>query len=336
MTAALFHALNHSLFKSLLFFGAGAVLTAAGTRDMGRLGGLMKRMPATGLFVLVGCAAISALPPLNGFASEWLVFQAILLSPALPSWALKLLIPAAGALLALAAALAGACFVRAFGTAFLGRPRSPAAQGATEVDRFSLTAMGALGALCLLAGVLPGDVIDALAPVVRGLIGVSMAPQTALGWFSIAPIAESRSSYDGLLVFLFIGLSAWLAVLIIHRFASKAVRVAPAWDCGFPLDDPRTQYTPESFAQPIRRVFAGFVFTARERVDMPAPGDMRPARHDLRVRDLAWEVGYQPVLTAVQKVADALNKMQFLTIQQYLSLVFAALVLLLLALAIWT
>jgi len=336
MTAALFHALNHALFKSVLFFGAGAVLTATGERDLGKLGGLLKRMPATGLFVLIACAAISALPPLNGFVSEWLVFQAILLSPALPSWALKLLIPAVGALLALAAALAGACFTRAYGIAFLGRPRSEAAAGAVEVDRFSLTAMGVLSLLCLLAGVFPGVIMDALSPVVRALIGRSMAPQSELGWLAIAPIAESRSSYDGLLVFLFIVLSATLAAFIIHRLASDAVRVAPAWDCGFPDADPATQYTPQSFAQPIRRVFAGFVFTARETVDMPAPGDMRPARHEVVVGDRAWDLVYKPAAAGVQKLADALNRLQFLTIQQYLGLVFSALVALLLALAIWT
>jgi formate hydrogenlyase subunit 3/multisubunit Na+/H+ antiporter MnhD subunit len=336
MTAALFHVLNHALFKSLLFFGAGAVLTATGLRDMGRLGGLLKRMPATGLFVLVGSAAISALPPLNGFVSEWLVFQAILLSPALPSWALKLLIPAVGAVLALAAALAGACFVRAFGMSFLGRPRSLAATDAADVDRFSLVAMGALSLLCLLAGIFPGAIIDALAPIVRGLLGASMAPQAEIGWFAIAPLAESRSSYDGLLVFLFIAISATLAAVIIHRLASDAFRVAPAWDCGFPDADPATQYTPESFAQPIRRVFDGFIFRARERVDMPAPGDMRPARYELRVSDRAWDLVYRPVVRGVQSIAEILNRMQFLTIQQYLGMVFAALVVLLLALAIWT
>ncbi len=124
LTAALFHVLNHSLFKSLLFFGAGAVLTATGERDMERLGGLIHRMPATALVFLVGACAISALPPFNGFVSEWLTFQAILLSPALPQWLLKFLVPAVGALLALSAALAGACFVKAFGITFLGRPRT--------------------------------------------------------------------------------------------------------------------------------------------------------------------------------------------------------------------
>ncbi|HXZ45796.1 MAG TPA: proton-conducting transporter membrane subunit, partial [Pseudolabrys sp.] len=113
LTAALFHVFNHSVFKSLLFFGAGAVLNATGERDMEHLGGLIHRMPQTAFVFLIGCVAISALPPLNGFVSEWLAFQAILLSPQLPSWGLKFLVPAVGALLALSAALAAACFVKA-------------------------------------------------------------------------------------------------------------------------------------------------------------------------------------------------------------------------------
>src|ERR1700736_1533833 len=124
LTAGLFHVFNHALFKSLLFFGAGSVLNATGTRDMEALGGLIHRMPQTAIVFLTGCVAISALPPLNGFVSEWLTFQAILQSPQLPSWGLKLMVPAVGALLALSAALAAACFVRAFGFVFLGRARS--------------------------------------------------------------------------------------------------------------------------------------------------------------------------------------------------------------------
>ena len=121
LTAGLFHVFNHSVFKSLLFFGAGAVLNATGERDMEHLGGLIHRMPQTAFVFLVGCVAISALPPLNGFVSEWLTFQAILLSPQLPAWGLKFMVPAVGALLALSAALAAACFVKAFGVSFLGR-----------------------------------------------------------------------------------------------------------------------------------------------------------------------------------------------------------------------
>ena len=336
LTAALFHVLNHCLFKSLLFFGSGAVLTATGERDMEHLGGLIHRMPLTAFAFLTGCMAISALPPLNGFVSEWLTFQAILLSPTLPSWASKLIVPAVGAMLALSAALAAACFVKAFGVTFLGRPRTPAAEGARETDRASLAAMFAFAALCLLAGVLPGLVIDALAPVVQGLVGARMPQQSALAWLSIVPVAESRSSYNGLLVFIFIAVSTLLTIEAVHRFASRAVRRGPAWDCGFPLASPATQYTADSFAQPIRRVFGTMVFQARERVDMPPPGDARPARLSVTLRDLIWDGIYAPVAGGVAVAAERLNHLQFLTIRQYLSLVFVALVGLLLVVSIWT
>src|SRR5438045_3620818 len=187
LTAALLHVLNHSLFKSLLFFGAGAVLTATGERDMEHLGGLIHRMPQTAFAFLIGCVAISALPPLNGFVSEWLTFQAILLSPQLPSWGLKFLVPSVGALLALSAALAAACFVKAFGISFLGRARTPAPANAHETDSYSRAAVFFLAALCLLAGILPGFFIDALSPVVEGLVGARMPVQTGIDWLSIVP-----------------------------------------------------------------------------------------------------------------------------------------------------
>ncbi|WP_342241251.1 hydrogenase 4 subunit B [Inquilinus sp. OTU3971] len=336
LTAALLHGINHALFKSLLFFGAGAVLTATGTRDLERLGGLIHRMPTTALAMLVGCAAISALPPFNGFVSEWLTLQAILLSPDLPQWGLKLMVPAVGSLLALAAALAAACFVRLFGIAFLGRPRSAAAEQAREVDRWSLAVMAGLAGLCLVVGILPGLAIDGLAPAVRGLVGAEMPRQTAVAWLSIVPIGESRSSYNGLLVFLFIAVSASLAAFAIHRLASRALRRGPAWDCGFPDPSPATQYSAGSFAQPIRRVFGTVVFRARDHVEMPPPGDLRPARLRVELHDVIWDLLYAPVARAVGVVADRMNRLQFLTIRRYLSLVFLALVVLLLVLSIWS
>jgi hydrogenase-4 component B len=335
LTASLFHVFNHSLFKSLLFFGAGAVLTATGERDMEQLGGLIHRMPRTAFLFLVGCAAISALPPLNGFVSEWLTFQAILLRPDLPQWGLKIAIPADGALLALSAALAAACFVKAFGISFLGRPRGTAAARAHEVDSFSIAAMGLLAALCLLAGLLPGLVIDGLAPVVHALSGARMPVQLAVPFLSIVPSEAARSSYNGLLVFVFIAASAWLTAIAVHRLASHALRRGPAWDCGFPDPSPATQYTADSFAQPIRRVFGTVVFGARERVTMPPPGDMSAARIEKTLRDPVWDALYAPVAGAVAAAAQALNHLQFLTIRRYLSLVFAALIILLLTLALW-
>jgi hydrogenase-4 component B len=326
---------NHSLFKNLLFLGSGAVLTATGERNMEHLGGLIHRMPLTAFTFLVGCVAISALPPLNGFVSEWLTFQAILQSPQLPSWGLKFLIPAVGALLALSAALAAACFVKAFGITFLGRPRTEVARRAHEADHFSLTAMFGLAALCLIAGILPGLFIDALAPVAKSMVGASMPSQRGVPFLSIVPIAEGRSSYNGLLVFLFMVFSGVAAAVVIHQFASNRLRRGPAWDCGYPDPSTATQYTASSFAQPIRRVFGTLVFRASESVDMPPPGDQMPARLVVRLTDVIWDALYEPIAVAVAYVADRLNRLQFLSIRHYLGFVFVSLVGLLLVLAIW-
>jgi NADH:ubiquinone oxidoreductase subunit 5 (subunit L)/multisubunit Na+/H+ antiporter MnhA subunit len=303
---------------------------------MDKLGGLIHRMPFTSFVVLVGCVAISALPPFNGFVSEWLIFQAVLQSPELPQWALKIMVPAVGAMLALAAALAAACFVKTYGVTFLGRPRGTAAEAAHEVDRFSLAAMSILAVLCLLAGILPGLAIDAVGPVAAQILGSRMPAQAGQPWLSIVPIAESRSSYNGLLVMVFITASASLAVYFIHRFASRALRRGPAWGCGFSDATPAAQYSGVSFAQPIRRVFGTLLFHARDHVTMPPPGDLRPARLRIELHDLVWSGMYAPIADAVGFLSLRLNRLQFLTIRRYLSLVFATLVALLLVLAIWS
>jgi hypothetical protein len=182
---------------------------------------------------------------------------------------------------------------------------------------------------------LPGLFIDALAPVVHALVGDRMPVQIGVEWLSIVPVGESRSSYNGLLVFVFMVISGTLAAYAIHRLASDRLRRAPAWDCGYPDPSPATQYTAESFAQPLRRVFGAVVFRAREEVEMPPPGDLRPARLTVKLQDLAWDGLYAPAATAIGYTADRLNRLQFLTIRQFLSLVFAALVILLLVLAVW-
>lgn len=335
MTAALLHVINHSLFKILLFFGAGAVISATGTEDLGRLGGLIQRMPVTSFAFLAGSVAISALPPLNGFVSEWLTFQAVLLSPALPQWGLKLVIPSVGAMLALSAALAAACFVRAFGIAFLGRPRSDQARAAGEVDRWSLGSMLLLAAFCLLIGVLPGLLIDFMSPAVSAVVSSSMPHQAHLPWRSIVPVAQSRSSYNGLLIFIFVAFSAGVAAMLIHQLASRAVRRSVPWGCGAPGLDPSMQYSATSFAQPIRRVFGTVIFRARETVEMPPPWEQRAARLRVRLDDPAWKFLFGRIAFLIETVAGVLNKLQFLTIRRYLSLVFATLVILLMGLAVW-
>jgi hydrogenase-4 component B len=172
--------------------------------------------------------------------------------------------------------------------------------------------------------------------VSSALIGARMPVQSGMQWLSIIPITASRSSYDGLLVFLFMIASATLAAAAIHRFASNRLRRAPAWDCGYPDPSLATQYTAMSFAQPIRRVFGSVVFQAREAAGMPPPGDTRPAWLKVELHDPVWEYLYAPLAAAIGRAADRLNRLQFLTIRQFLTLVFGALVILLMVLAVWS
>ena len=323
MTAALLHAFNHALFKSLLFFGAGAVLTATGERRLDRLGGLLNRMPATGFHARrrrrdLGPAAAQRLclgvdDPAGGAAE-----------PELP--AMDAENPRAGGRgeLALTAALAAACFVRAFGIPFLGRPRSEAAEAPRKSIGPRWRRWLCWRLLCLLAGVFPGQAIDALSPASQFAVGAHMPTQSTMPWLSIAPVAASRSSYNGLLVLLFIVVSATMASTVIHRFASAALSRAPAWDCGFPdpsADDAiqRREFQP---ADPPGVRPASPSARART-VDMPAPGDTRPPHFNVRLSDRSGTSLYAPLLLVVERTAAQLNRLQFLTIRQYLSVVFA-------------
>jgi hydrogenase-4 component B len=333
LAAALLHVFNHAMFKSLLFLGSGALLVATHERDMEHLGGLIHRMPVTAFVFLIGSVAISALPPFNGFVSEWLTFQAILNGSLLPHWLLKFAVPVVGAMLALSAALAAVCFVKAFGTVFLGRPRRRAAEMAKEVGPLMLAPMAGFAAVCTLVGILPQSVLGLLRYVTDLLLPAS--PALALSdWLWLAPLGPDHSSYSGGVILLAVTFLASLLVLAIHRLASDRLRRAPAWDCGFPDPRPETQYTASSFAQPIRRIFGSVVFTARERIDMPPPAATRAAHIEIRLRDPVWSGIYAPTARGVNFLADRLNVLQFQTIRRYLSLMFAALVLLLLIVAV--
>ncbi len=333
LTAALLHVFNHAVFKSLLFMGSGAVVVATGARDMEHLGGLIHRMPVTAFVFLIGAVSISALPPFNGFVSEWLTFQAILNGALLPPWLLKFAVPVVGAMLALAAALTAVCFVKVYGIVFLGRPRTTPASEALEVGLPMQAAMAALAAICVTVGIVPQAVLALLQSVPAAVWEGAPAP-LASDWLWLQPLGPDHSSYSGLVVFGVVAALAALLVLVIHRVASRRLRRSAAWDCGFPDARPQTQYTASSFAQPIRRVFGTAVFAAREHVDMPAPGELRPARFAMVLRDPIWEWLYLPVAALVMAVADRVNVMQFLTIRRYLSLMFAALILLLLVVAV--
>ena len=235
MAAALLHSLNHSWFKSLLFLGAGTVLHATGRKDLDSLGGLIHRMPKTAFYWLIGALSISALPPFNGFVSEWLLFQAVLVGPVFPEPILRFLSPVVGAMLALAAGLAAACFVRAFGTVFLGRPRSAEAEAAHEAPFAQTAAIGLLAVLCTLGGLFGGFTAYAIGPLLTSLAGTGIMK---LGEgptpFSLIAFDEARAIYDAPTIATFVAISALATMVTVHLLASKRTRRSPAWDCGFP------------------------------------------------------------------------------------------------------
>jgi NADH:ubiquinone oxidoreductase subunit 5 (subunit L)/multisubunit Na+/H+ antiporter MnhA subunit len=336
MAATLLHCLNHSWFKSLLFLGAGAVLHSTGRRDFDGLGGLIHRMPVTAAFWLVGAMSISALPPFNGFVSEWLLFQAVLAGPAFPEPILRFMSPAVGAMLALAAALAAACFVRAFGIVYLGRPRSKEAAEAHETARPQLVAMALLAGLCLLGGLFGSVAVSAIQPLLQMLAGAPL-PATGTGPtpFSLVAFDAARSIYDAPTIAIFLLISGLLATLLVHQLSGRRTRLGPPWGCGFPEASPLAQYSASSFSQPLRRVYGATIFGASETIDMPQPGDARAARLTVRLHDYAWELLYAAPARAVISLSERLNTLQFLTIRSYLMLVFGALIVLLLIAAVW-
>jgi hypothetical protein len=195
--------------------------------------------------------------------------------------------------------------------------------------------MFALAALCLIVGIVPGLFLDALGPMAQVATGAALPAQTGQAWLSLVPIPETHSSYNGLMVFLFITLTAILSAGVIHRLSGRRLRRSDPWDCGFPDANPITQYSGGSFAQPLRRVLGDFAFKVVETVDMPQPGELRPARITVQLRDPIWEFVYAPISRAIAWIADRLNPIQYMTIRRYLGLVFTALILLLLVLAIW-
>ncbi|HZK67377.1 MAG TPA: proton-conducting transporter membrane subunit, partial [Chloroflexota bacterium] len=232
LLAGLYHVLNHAVFKALLFLGAGAVQQSAGTRDLEKLGGLIRRMPWTAATFLVGSAAISALPPLNGFVSEWLTFQSLLaLSAAGPGLAVGAVV--AVGLLALTGGLAAFCFVKAFGITFLGMPRSEKVGEAREVALSMRLAMVFLAAVCFALGLLPTFVAGLLAPVTMALVGAAPPPSLGLGLLAAPPQDGTLAplALIGFLAVLF-GLAMLLGRMIGGPGRS---RVAPPWGCGIDL-----------------------------------------------------------------------------------------------------
>ena len=328
--ATLYHCVNHAFMKSLLFLGTGAVLHSTGERNLGRLGGLLRRMPWTGWIVLVGVLAIAGLPPLNGFVSEWLLLQAFLFASAVPVRFVDMLLPLCAAAVALCAALAGYVMVKFFGIVFLGQPREAALGQAHDCGRLERMGMMWLAAGCVLLGLFPAQVVAALEQVTSELLGHPLGRPPA-PWWLLAPIADREVSY-GPLVFL-LATAAVIAVTaaVVRAVYHQRVRRSAAWDCGFARLDSRMQDTAEGFGQPIRHLFQPFFRIERE---LPTPFDTDP-HYRVTVGDRIWGWVYAPLGALVQRVANAVAYLQRGRIADYLMYSFLTLIALL-ALVLWT
>jgi formate hydrogenlyase subunit 3/multisubunit Na+/H+ antiporter MnhD subunit len=324
LIAVLYHALNHSFMKSLLFCGTGAVLHSTGERNLGRLGGLIHRMPWVAWLTLVGALALAGLPPLNGFVSEWLLLQAFLFAHQVPQTFVNMLLPLGAALVALAAALAAYVMVKFFGVIFLGQPREAAllrAHDASVLERIGLAWL-ALG--CITLGLIPTQVVGALRTVVRQLAHVDLPDPTA-PWWLLEPLPGRLASYSGLVFLLAVAAVVLLTIFGVRLFYHQRVRRAAPWDCGFARLDPRMQDTAEGFGQPIRHIFEPFFAMTRE---LPSPFDRAP-RYRVSIADRIWQRLYEPLGSLVQRVADSFSVLQQGRIATYLLYSFVTLVVLL-------
>ncbi len=325
MTAVLYHALNHAFFKSLLFLATGSVLHATRERSLGRLGGLIHRMPWVAWLALVGTLSIAGLPPLNGFVSEWLLLQAFLFTPELPQSFVNMLVPVAAAALVLAAALAGYVMVKFYGVVFLGRPREANLAYAQDAGPFERVGLAYLAVGCVVLGLFPMAVIRLIDPVNTLLVGSGALRAGSSSWLMLAPINPDRASYSPIVVLLVIAVAVLLTVQLVHRFYHGRVRRAPAWDCGFPGQTARMQDTAEGFGQPIRQVFEPFFRMERH---LPSPFDREP-HYAVKVDDGFWHWMYLPIARAAEFAARFVGRIQQGRISVYLVYSFVTLLALL-------
>ena len=323
LCAALVHALNHSLFKSLLFLTTGSVLHATGHRNLGKLGGLIRRMPWVASIALVGTLAIAGLPPLNGFVSEWLLLQSFLFTPQIPHAFVNMFVPLGAAVLALTAALAAYVMVKFYGVVFLGQPREPSLREAHDANWLERIGLAWLALGCIAIGVVPQLALRPAGSVTGMLLGESIHTTGSL-WF-IAPIASPQASYSGLILLAGIVGVVGVAFLLVRLMAHGRMRRVPAWDCGYPHQTARMQDTAEGFGQPIRHMFGAFFRVER---DLPQPTD-NPPRYRMRLEDRFWRALYLPIARVTQKLADMVGVLQGGSLSIYLLCSFLTLIVLL-------
>jgi hydrogenase-4 component B len=314
LAGALLHVMNHGMFKALLFFGAGSVLHATGTREMSRLGGLWRVMPWTTALFGVGCLAVAGLPPLNGFVSEWLIYLGLFDLASRRDLPFGAAIPAI-LLLATAGAMALACFVKAAGIVFLGAPRTKAATRAHECGSWMRGAMLVLAAGCLLAGLVPG----LLLPMLSRATG-SWNPAWATWGEAAAPLGQLGS-----VQLMVAGLGAWGASELWRRANANGLRRGPTWDCGYSGPTPRMQYTSGSFAGIVS---GWFRWILRPETVLRRPHGLLPgeAHGRERVPETVLEGVVRPAARWVMRVSTATRRLQHGRLSIYILYVVVGLV----------
>jgi formate hydrogenlyase subunit 3/multisubunit Na+/H+ antiporter MnhD subunit len=324
LIAVLYHAINHAFMKSLLFLGTGSVLHATGERNLGRLGGLIHRMPWVAWLTLIGALSIAGLPPLNGFVSEWLLLQAFLSAHEVPRSFVNMLLPLGAAVIALAAALAAYVMVKFFGVVFLGQPREAGLAKAQDAGWLERAGLLWLAAGCVALGLMPTQVIALLALVPEQL-GIVDAFPTTSKWWHLVPVAGRQAAYAPLVFLLAIVATIVITVALVSVFYHRRVRRSAPWDCGFARLDARMQDTAEGFGQPIRHIFLQFFDMQRE---LPTPFDRAP-HYRVVIGDRFWRTIYLRLARWVQRVAEAVAWLQQGRIATYLLYSFVTLLVLL-------
>jgi NADH:ubiquinone oxidoreductase subunit 5 (subunit L)/multisubunit Na+/H+ antiporter MnhA subunit len=300
------------------------------------MGGLIHYMPWTGVFFLIGCISISALPPSNGFVSEWLIFQTSLQAAAIQSGVLRAIIPISAAVLALTGALAAACFVKLYGTAFLGRPRLKSIKKSREVSKGMIAAQGLLVTLCVLSGVFPTFILELLNHIPQQIFGEGLSRAMSHGWLWLTPISAETAEYSAPLVAfgLLLSLGVWAIVYFVMK--SKRAKLhkkrVPPWDCGFGPINSRMQYTGANFSMPIRRIFAP-VWQLSEENKLQARNGLKEHAHTLIYRensdDISWRFIYNPIISLLNRSTKQVGKIQTGHLRHYLAYSFFTLLVLL-------
>ncbi|MGH7555342.1 MAG: hydrogenase 4 subunit B [Longimicrobiales bacterium] len=324
---ALFHTLNHACFKSLLFLGAGSVIQQTHTANLEDLGGLIKPMPHTAWAFLVGSAAIAGLPPLNGFASEWMVFQALLAGTAIPQPEVAIGFPIAVGALALTSGLAAACFVKAFGISFLAMPRSDRAARAREAHWSMLLPMGVLAGGCVVLGLAAPALSQGLYSVLQSMSSLSASqPPPPSGVWLAGPAGGAQVS--PLLLAALLGAIACVAAVGV-RARGLGVRRADTWGCGRIGQTSRMEYTASAFAEPLRRIFAELYRPTEDLSVSVHPESryvIRAITYTSAVVPRFERVFYDPITHGVRAVASHVRRLQAGSVHLYLLYVTAALI----------